>query len=336
MPIKIISQAHLVQHKPKVAFPSGLRLADHMRPAANQGGRVYEFIGTDTFNSEWYTRRQFEVDAGRLEVPVLYTPIYETISDPNLPRILSIQSMGPGGVVFEQVYEGGEVKFASVTSSQKSVELAHFGVGLEYSDDLIAYNELWNVPIVERAMGQSYNALLNHMHLYPIISATYAAGNLTGPNPSGGNFTEDMFLTIEDAITAARTDTTNPRRGPYALLVSSANLFALERALTRVPQLGFGVQSSALDMVQTIIAYDGWTGTRGNKTTTYTGVTANEAYLISLQYRGQDFVSYQKSGLQEYGRDEDVSRFLLQVIWDCRFGVYANPAVAVQKITLPS
>lgn len=334
MAIKIYSPEHLAQHKPKVAFPRDLRLSDHMRPT-RENGRVYEFIGTDTFGSEWYTRRQYEIEAGRVEVPILYTPIYETIQDANLPRNVSVQTMGPGGVALEEIFEGGEVKFASISAGQKAVTLAHYGVGLEYSDDLVAYNELWNVPIVERAVGQAYNALLNHLHLYPIISASYGSANQTGANSTGTTYAEKVFLTIEAAITAARADTTNPRRGPYALLVNSANLFSLERALTRTPQQGFSLQSSALDAIQSIIAYDGWAGTRGNKTTTYAGVTSGKAYLISLQYRGQDFVSYIKQGLEQYGTDEDVTRFMMQVVWDCRLGIYANPTAAVEEVTLP-
>lgn len=333
---RIHSQELLAKQTPKVPFPSDLRLGDHIRPAQDGDGKVYEFIGTDSFGPEWYTRRRFEIDAGRLEVPILYTPIYETISDANLPRNVSVQTLTQGGMVLEEIFEGGEVKFGTISTGQRSVTLAHYGVGLEYSDDLVAYNEFWGVPLVEREVGRCYNALLNHLHLSPILTATYAAGNQTAAVTSGATFAEDMFLTIEAGIQASRTDTTNPRGGPYVLLVSSANLFSLERSLTRTPQQGFSLQSSALGMISDIIAYDGWTGIRGKKTVTYAGVAANTAYLVSLQYKGADFISFMKQGLEEYGRQEDVSRFLLQVVWDARLGLYANPLAAVEQITLPT
>src|SRR5690606_26720258 len=175
---------------------------------------------------------------GRDQVPLLYTPIYREIRDANLPRNISIQRIGPGGVILEEVSEGGEVKFASVQSSEAAVRIRHYGVGLEYSKDLVVFNELWGVPIVERQVGIAYNALLNHIHFSPILTASYTAANQTAAVTTGATLTEDYFLTIEAAITAGRTDTTNPRRGPYALLVSSANLFTVEKALTRVPQQG--------------------------------------------------------------------------------------------------
>src|SRR5690606_10825447 len=106
----------------------------------------------------------------------------------------------------------------------------------EYSKDLVIFNSLWNVPIVERQMGVAHNALLNHLHLYPIINFNYQAANQTAAVTTGTTLTEDYLLTIEAAITAGRTDTTNPRRGPYTLLVSSSDVFSVERALMRVPQ----------------------------------------------------------------------------------------------------
>jgi len=338
MSIKVLSRDLLAKSKPTIPFPAHLRLADHVRPVQEMGNghRIYEFVGTDTFGSEWQTRQRFEVDAGRDEEPILYTPLYDIVSDASLPKNVSINKIGPGGVVFEEVFEGGEVKFSSISSSEQSTPIRHWATGLEYSKDLVIFNELWNVPLIERQMGVAHNALLNHLHLYPIISYSYAASNQTAANTDGGNTTEDYFLTIQDAISNSKLDATNPRRGPYYLLVSSADLFTVEMALTRVPQQGVTVQSSALDMVRGIIAYDGWTGTRGNKTVTYPGVTSGKAYLISQQYRGMDFRSFEKQALQNDGMQQDVSRFLTQSIWDSYYGVYANPLRSVEEISWPS
>lgn len=339
MTMQVLSRGALSKSKPKIAFPPGLRLRDHVREMGQQGNghRIYEFMGTDSFGAEWQTRQRYEVNAGRDEEPLLYTPIYDIVSDASLPKNVSVNQMGPGGVVFEEVFEGGEVKFSSITSGEFSVPIRHWATGLEYSKDLVIFNELWNIAIVERQMGIAHNALLNHLHLNPIRAFTYAAANQTAAVTTGATTTEDWLLTLEAAITNSRTDGTNPRRGPYVLLVSGANQFMIERALQRVPQQGVALQAgSALGAVTNIIAYDGWTGTRGAKTTTYTGVTAGIAYLISQQYRGQDFRSFVKQDLQNEGTEEDISRFLTQTIWDSYYGVYANPVAAVEEITWPS
>jgi hypothetical protein len=338
MTIQFWSKGALAKSKAKVPFPAGMRLGDHLRETGkgSDGHRIYEFIGTDNFGAEWNERRRYEVNAGRDEEPLLYGPIYEEIRDAGLPKNVSVQRIGPGGVVFEEVLEGGEVKFSTITSSEYAVPIKHYATGVEYSKDLVVFNELWRVPLVERAAGIAYNALLNHLHLSPILTATYAAANQTAAVTSGATTTEDFFLTVESAITNSKADGTNRRRGPYVLLVSSAQAFAVEKALQRVPQQGNTIQSSALDQVRSVIVYDGWTGTRGKKTVTYSGVTAGKAYLISQQYRGEDFQSFMKQDMMEAGQEEDISRFLTQVVWDCYFGVYANPVAAVEEITWPS
>jgi hypothetical protein len=337
--MKIYSKDLLAKNKDRIAFPPGFRLLDHVREIGENregGGHIYEFIGTDTFGTQWQTRQRFEVNAGRDEEPLLYAPLYDIINDASLPKNVNVNQAGPGGVVFEEVYEGGEVKFSGVTSGEYTIPIRHWATGLEYSDDLIVFNEMWNVSIFERAMGIAHNALLNHLHLSPILTYTYAAANQTGANTDGDSVAENYMLTLQDAVTAATADTTNPRRGPFILLVSTANIFTWERALSRVPQTGLERQSSAMDMVRSVIAYDGWTGTRGGKVTTYSGVTTNKAYLISQQYRGQDYQSFVKTDLTQYGMQEDISRFLTQTVWHSRYGVYANPLRSVEEITLPT
>lgn len=335
--MKIWSKPLLAVEKPKIAFPKGFRLDQHLRELRNEsanGGRVYEFLGSDTFSDEWNQRQQFEVDAGRDEEPLLYLPIYDVISDPNLPEVVNLFKIGPGGVVFEEVFEGGEVKFASISSSTETVRIRHYAQALSYSKDLSVYNRLWDVAIIERQMGIAHNALLNYLHLGPILSYSYASSNQTAFVSTGATDAEDILLTLEAAIVAAKADTSNPRRGPYNLLISSADAFRVERALTRVPQQGFTQQSSAIGMIQNVIVYDGWTGTRGGKSTTYSGVTANKGYLIDTANRMFDFKSYVKQDLRLDGEDQDITRFLTTRVYDLYQGVYSNPLRAVEEVTL--
>jgi hypothetical protein len=336
---QIISKATLAKNTPKVPFPKDLKLSDHLRElrsGQSGGARVYEFIGSDSFSDEWNQRQQFEVDAGRDEEPILYTPLYDIVSDPNLPEIVNIYKIGPGGVVFEEVLEGGEVKFMSLGSSEESVRIRHYGAGLEYSKDLVVFNRLWDVAIMERQAGIAYNALLNHIHLNPYIAYSYAAANQTGAVTTGATDAEDILLTLEAAMVASKNDTSNPRRGPYNLLISSTDMFRVERALLRVPQEGFTKQSTAIGMIQNVIVYDGWTGTRGGKTTTYAGVSANKAYLIDTANRMFDAKSYMKQDLRLDAEDMDASRFLTSRVYDTYFGAYTNVLRSTEEITLPS
>lgn len=336
MTIKVHSKALLAEDRPYVEFPDKFDIRDHIREMEGRQ-HVYEFIGNDDFGTEWVTRQRYEVDSGRDMEPILYLPLYNPIRDSNLPKTINIYSLGPAGVVLEDIEEGGEVKFATVTSSSKTVTMVHSGVGLEYNKDLFIYNELWGVPIVERQVGIAYNARMNHAHLYPFIAYSYAAANQTAASSTGSTLVEKYLRTIEDAITNSKADTTNPRRGPYVLLISSSQEFMVERALQRVPQVGVTLQSSAISAIRDVIVYDGWTGTRGKKATTYSGVSSGTAYLIDLAYRDRYLQSFIKQDLQAAMGNPDVSRFIReQVVWDTYFGVYSSPIAVAEEITWPT
>lgn len=334
----ILSRETLQVEKPKWRFKPGFDIRNELAIAeTTKQGTVVEFIGTGDFASQFVERQRYEVDAGRDLEPLLYTPLYNVVEDSSLPRNVTVYRLGPGAVVFEEVTEGGEVKFTTVGESTYSVPIRHWATGLEYSKDIVIYNELWGIPIVERQAGTAWNALLNNLHFSPILSYAYAAANQTAASAVGSSLVEKYLRTIEDAITNSVADTTNPRRGPYALLCSTSNLFMIERALQRVPQEGFTLQSSAIGRIQNVIAYDGWTGSRGALSTSYSGVTAGTAYLIDTGLRDRNFGSYVKQGLQRSGGNPDVSRFILeQVIWDSYLGVHADPIAAVEEITWPT
>jgi hypothetical protein len=331
---KFYSQAILAKERKPITVAPDFDLRKHIRESHVNGQRVYEFIGAGDFDSEWYERQRYQVDTGRDRVPTLYEPIYDITVDATLPETLTLKNFGPGGFVFEEVFEGGEVKFAHITSSEAAVSQRQFGVGLEYTKKLMMFNQLWAINRLEQNVGEAHNALLNHLHFNPILTATYGAGNQTAFNSTGATAVEDVMLTIEDAIANSRADTTNPRRGPYVLLINSAKEIIVEKALRTEVQSGLASQSRVLDSIRAVISYDGWSGTRGAKTTTYTGVNSAKGYLVSLQYQSDDFVSLVKQPLDSVMGNPDVSRFIMeQVVWDVWLGVYANPVRAVEEIS---
>lgn len=325
---------------PHAQFAEGFDMNKHFRKGGGKGV-VGEFIGTGNFAAAFYERQRYEVEAGRDEVPALYNQIYAVTVDASLPQTIAINTLGPAGVAFEQVVEGDEVKFASVAQGSKSVTLYHHAVGIQYSEDLFMYNELFRLANIDRRFGNAYNALLNEIHLSPILSATYGAANQTDGTAlttfkTSASMPEKYLRAIEGAISKGIQDTTNQRRGPYVLLVGSSDVFTVERALNRVPQQGFDVQSSAMGRVQSVVAYDGWTGTRGKRAVTYNGVAAGKGYLVDLGFRSEDFQSYFKHELRRQMGNGDASRFIMEeTIWDVRLGAYAAPTKAVHEITWP-
>ncbi len=351
MAIQVISKALLEKKRPTVSVKEmrdvtgkvrEFNLRDHVRPVGGVNGVVAEFIGNDSFAKQFYERQRYEIDAGRDQEPLLYQPIYNSITDSTLPELIDIFTLGQTGVVFEKIEEGGEVKFATVSGSNKVVRIEQFAAGIEYSERLFLYNQMWQFAPIERQFGIALNALYNHIHLYPIISHTYAVANKTNGTTlttfrQTASMPEKYLRTIEDAIVSSQNDPKNPRRGPYVLLCNVGDQFTFERALRIVPQEDFDVQSSAIGQIRTMIAYNGWTGYRGKIATTYAGVPSGTAYLIDLSNQMMDFQSYIKIPLRMTMGSADVSRFIMaQTIYDSHFGMFANPARAVHEITLPT
>ncbi len=303
-----------------------------------------EFIASSDFTANWYTRQRYEVDAGRDEEPILYDGIYTITVDPTLAKNVEILTFGPAGIVFEEVKEGGEVVFVTLNESDATVPIKNWASGIRYSEDLFIYNQMFQVAEIDRQFGRAWNARDNNIHFWPILNQSYVGANLTDGTASpvttkfkkSASMAEKYARTLEAAITASRMDKANPRRGPYALVVSSADSITAEFAVTPVPQQGFGQQSRALGRIRNITEYDGWSGTRGKKQHDFAGVQPGEAFLVDLANRRTDFRSLVKQPLRSRSGNPDVSRFIMeQTVYNSRVGVYANPLRSVQKILWP-
>lgn len=324
--------------KPVCEFAQGVNLKDHIRIIEESEGRtVAEFIGSSSFSRDFVTRQQYEVDTGREEVNLLYQDIYMVTQSTDLPEFVNIDVMGPTAVIFEEIKEGSEVKFVTIGQSTKALQIKGWGAAIEYTKKLFLFNQTWNFSIAERGFGKAHNALLNHLHFYPILSFAYGSANQTAASAVGATLAEKYLSTLEDAITNAGADTTNPRTGPYDLLISQSDWFMVEHALQRRLQDGIDIRSSAIMQIRKVIIYKGWTGQRGKKTVSYPGVTAGKAYLINVPTESMDFQSWVRQDLQSTRGDGDLSRFIIeQVVYDTWLGVYANPEGSVEEITWPT
>jgi hypothetical protein len=270
-------------------------------------------------------------------VPVLYTSIYDVMTDSNFPKVMQIYTLKDVGVVMTEIKEGGEVNFASVGNGSHTITQVRYAAGISYTDELFLYNYTWQLGPIEREFGKAVNALHNHIHLSPILTASYSASNQTAASAVGSTLYEKTANTIDAAIATATEDNSNPRRGPYTLLCNLSNLTQIERSLGRVPQEGFNLRPSSMDQVTTIIAYNGWSNTMGKKATSYSGVTANKCYLIHTGHRELDFQSKVKIPLRRQEQMGDLKRFISrEIVYDTHFGVYSAPTRAVEEITLPT
>lgn len=287
-----------------------------------EGTVISEMIGTDDGTREFIEKVTLDVYQGRTTVPLLYKDIYSTQTDANFPKTMTVKEFGPIQTVFLEKLEGGEVKFGALGAGpEKTVSFKTWATGIEYDEDIAEWNQTWRISDIGVSFGESYNKLLNHLHLSPIISGSYTTtgGGLAAQkakqeaasNPAAQliAYNTSVAQTLKDALTVL------PRGS--IVLHNSFDGMAIQAAIAgdMLADLSSGPVKKALSNA-TFIAYDGTTVDVGGKTYTYAGVTAGFLYLVVPKV---NFKEYIKHDLRVDTGDGDLSRLVLaQVVGRAR------------------
>lgn len=269
-----------------------------------------------------------DVEIGREEVPVLYKPIYENIQDPALPRVIDVKWAVYGVVIFSDHMEGEEVKFGALAAEAGPIaRILTQTAGFEYTKEMKDFNEYFTVEILNKAMGEAYNAKLNDMHLGPIISYSYKPANKTAYQ---GETNEAAWVRMYKTLTQAQGDARTAKRAGSILLASSLDKENIDMVLKGGYTIN-GTTYPAVSGISTIIYYDGWEVTVGKKTFSYPGVTGKKAYLIRPK-RG--FKELEKQDLRIESSAADLSRLIeADIVGYSYRGVYAAVEENVQEIS---
>lgn len=270
-----------------------------------------------------------DVELGKEQVQLLYKPIYDTITDPNFPEVLDAKWAMYGNCVFLEHMEGDEVKFGSISAEHgPTARIRTYSTGFEYTKKMIDFNETFNVELLNKSMGEAYNALLNHLHLYPIIGYTYKAANKTAFQGGEG---DPVWLGMYKTIAQAVKDTRTAKRPGTVLLANSADAMDIEMALRGGHQIEGSIYP-AIPGINSIIYYDGWETTVGKKHYEYKGVESGKAYLIRPKRGFKELIK--RDYTVETG-NKDVSRLVEeQIVAYCYRGVFAAIEENVQEIAL--
>ena len=265
-----------------------------------------------------------DVELGRESQPVVYGPIYETITDPNLPRVLDAKWALQGVVAFTEHIEGQEVRFGRLDAKQgPTARILTFAAGFEYTKEILDFNETFRPEMLNRALGEAHNALLNDIHLRPIISHTYTGTNLTAwIAPPAGN---PNWVGIRNTIVEAQKAAVRAKRPGTVLLANPVMRAEIELALTGGHQID-GTVFPAIGGIQQVIYYD------ADVHHGYTGVAENRAYLIRPRRGFKELV---KQDLRVEAQTGDLSRLVQeQIIAYAHRGVFAALTENVQQINL--
>jgi hypothetical protein len=282
---------------------------------------ISEMIGTDDGAREFVEKITFDIVQGQELEPLLYKDLYNTQTDPNFPKTMLADEFGNVRVVFLEHLEGGEVKFGQVGPGiQKVINFVTYATGVEYDEDIVEYNQTWKVSQIGVAVGKAYNKLLNHLHLYPIISATYDtshAGDLNAqwqaqlgdPQLDGyGGVAQDIPFDTDLATTLGNALSVLPNGAK--LLINSTDYMRIMTAVDAAVTYGgnpLPIKQKLSDA--SFIIYNGTFITVGGKKYTYSGVPAGTAFLVSDAK--QNFFEYIKHDVRTDSADGDLSRLIL-------------------------
>jgi hypothetical protein len=204
-------------------------------------------------------------------------------------------------------------------------------------------------------MGEAYNALLNHLHLSPLIDFTYTTNTTALQVAPSGNRLEAIRLTLRQALAdaAGKVDDLG-RKAPIRPTIALCNLataYELNDALaliqntsaigagTNATDLFLGRQSDtagpnpSVNQISTIIAYDGASMQMGNLEWAYGGLADDVVLLIQPK---KNLFEYIKHDLRvDTERPADLSRLIAaQMVGRARRGLLAVPESSVWEVNL--
>ncbi len=297
-----------------------------------------EMITTSQGAMDLLEKVRIDVEFGLAETPLLYGPIYERINGPFPGGAVQI---GPdltldSNVVFLEKLEAGEIVFGTIAKAGAPTfaPITTYAAGFEWTEDMLEFDRTWEIGQNARAFGRSYNYLLNHLHLSPLLSYAYGAAgsaNHTGADVTGGASLQERTLrTFQTAYKKAVQAV--PQRVPSVILANEADRFTIEDAIL-TPVLDVNGNPLRRVPVDTIIYYNGATVTNGVKSFVYPGVTAGSCYFIFPRMRFKELLHHD---LRIDIGPEDISRLVEgQQVARTRRGLYVDVANSIEKITLP-
>jgi len=354
---KIISLDRLRQEKAKQNYEQPVPFVFHgemcyvTKKVVNGGLQLFvfgkplgEMLTSSASRRELLEKVVLDVELGRETVPLLYGPIYERREDSNFPEVFDPKWAQYGVVVFLQHVEGEEIKFGSLRAEEGPVaRIVTWAAGFEYTEDMVVYNKTFDMETLNQAMGEGHNALLNHIHMSPIIGYSYTAANTTNPvyvdvegkpttkAETGDPETAHPILSLRETLKKGIGDSRKKKRQGNVLLVAGTRVDHVQEALESYHVRGTDYPS--LGGISEVIAYDGYDIKVGKKAYSYQGVEDNVAYLIRPKKGFKELI---KHGLMVDAGDGDLSRLVeSQVVGRTRRGVYAAVPENVQKISLP-
>lgn len=139
----------------------------------------------------------------------LFTEIPSTKSGELFPfRDPSKAGEGSHGIRFEEVGEGGEIKFSTVTSKEKFIKAVKYATALGYSNEWFEDGDLGLIEMTTEDFRRAANDKLATIH-YGVITTAIALG-VAKSAPVGGTTLDDFIAAINSAVSIMRRNRFEP------------------------------------------------------------------------------------------------------------------------------
>lgn len=245
--LKVVSKGMLSAIAAKPPLIHGTRIrAEHYVEVKDSDEARLKFT-TPAVDRLWRLRLENNLRYGMGTEPLLYRDIYQVTSDVDLTHLVKI--------------------------GDKEIQIMDFRACITYDLAKVKSGEWTEFDTMEVEMARAMNALKNHLHFFPFLTARY-------PNPiqidAPYNNRTAMRVALYTAMERLTLKHQDDSEGAFALLCAEENLY----------NFAYLIEDSIAPItpIQSLICYDGWSGTRGNRTATYTGVDPRLIYLIDLHH----------------------------------------------------
>jgi len=309
-----------------VAFRNGQMVIE-------EDGQVQEIIATsDTHHffttavNEFFMETDEEADLGWQQIfrvvpgrghgelfPFRPPTTVTTVSPADFAAAEDVASSGMHGIVFNEVGEGGEIKFSRVISAEKYVRHIKYGTAIGYSNEWFTDGQMALIEMTTEDFREASNDKMAAIHYGAIIAAVNAGLSVTAAlSTAGTSGVSNAINSLNIATTAMR----RAKRRPNILLVPPECEHVARLALTTAGGVtgGDAVRNEFTSRLQIVV-------------TEY--IATGNVYVIESKRR---LISTNRLALS-LGNFQDLLHDAEVLVGKFRRGVLVGEAAVIRQIT---
>ena len=262
--------------------------------------------------------------------PPLYKEIYEEIKDSSFPQSLEVKDIVGLQTAFGIVGDGEDVPLADFRCEDLgTVHFKTMATGYSVTEEWVAFNQAWKIESANKALGNAHSAILDHIHLVPIINATYDTKSETKKVAvKDGTPLQIVYHSLRQGLKDAMSR--RNRHGyifkPTIALCNSSTALDVMSAVKGETEKGKTL--GTLGMIEKVVVYDGWAGEVNGVKHEFASPKDNEVFLIEPKKSFKALVKKELTKLEQKGNVltlsnlEMVQFFIRAVVADVKGSVH--------------